>query len=35
MEALARSMNCLSWVVVLAMIAGVGTTVLALHLRGG
>jgi hypothetical protein len=35
MEALTRSMNRLSWVVVLAMIAGVDTTMLALLLGGG
>jgi hypothetical protein len=35
MEALTRSMNRLSWVVVLATIAGVGTTVWALLLGGG
>ena len=35
MEALTRIMNRLSWVVVLPMIAGVGTTVLALLLGGG
>jgi hypothetical protein len=35
MEALTRSMNRLSWVVVLAMITGVDTTVFALLLGGG
>jgi hypothetical protein len=35
MEALTKSMNRLSWVLVLAMIAGVGTTVWALLLGGG
>jgi hypothetical protein len=35
MEALTGSMNRLSWVVVLAMILGVDTTVLALLLGGG
>jgi hypothetical protein len=34
-EAPTRSMNCLTWVVVLATIAGVGTTVWALLLGGG
>jgi hypothetical protein len=35
MEALTRSMNRLAWVVILAMIAGVDTTALALLLGGG
>ncbi len=35
MEALTRSMNRLTWVVVLATIVGVGTTVVALLLGGG